>query len=105
MAAGLLEIGAYIVVLVLCVIAFVQVSRGYKVSKERLGTYDIIDLAKIFMLTFGFIIIKLTIDYIAVLGFMSTKVYTFVGLGTTIVILFGILYSVKVLLDISRSVQ
>ncbi len=104
MALDAIELIAYLGVLILCIVAFVQVSRGYKASKEKLEPYDIIDLAKIFMLTFGFIIIKLTIDYIAVFGYLSDSMYGVISLVTTIVILFGILYSVKVLIDLTRTV-
>jgi small-conductance mechanosensitive channel len=97
-----IEIVAYLGVIVLCIIAFVRLTKAYSLSQRKLPSNDIINLAKTIMLTFGFIIVKITLDYILVADYIGDELYFSFSILSTVIILGGIIYSVKLMIDFSN---
>lgn len=97
-----IEIVAYLLTLVLSIIAFVRITKAYSLSQKKMPSMELINLAKTIMITFGFIIIKITLDALVLEEYLAPAVYNSFSLLSTLIILLGIIYSVKLIMDFAN---
>jgi len=105
MVLGVLDLSAYLFVLVLIIVAFIRLAEAYKFVGSKSVPSDFVNLAKVFLLTLGFVILKLSLDYVYVLGYLESTGYGVLSFFVTLFVLAGIIYSAGLMYKFTRKIK